>query len=211
MLTTNFAKMIFILGGNQIAKNTLGKNATMYAINNNNGVPPRNIIYGPGESTKLFTDETVPPNTRVDNWNNDSNVTYYNAFRLMYTSSSTGYTSNTLAILVGTGNTPPTINDYKLDSQCVLDWGNDFCYLNVNDYTITLCRSFINNTENSVDIKEMGVYLISSTSGSTPVTNAFLIGRQLLTETVTIPVGGSHVFTYCIDMSNSITEETNAN
>lgn len=209
MLTTNFAKMIFILGGNQTAKNTLGETATMYAINNPSSDRARTIVYGPSESTRLFTDETIPPNISTDSWTTEQ-ITYYNAF-YAYSSTNRDYRNNTLAMLVGTGTTPPTVDDYKLESQCVLDWGRDFCYLNINDYTITLCRAFINNTENPVDIKEMGAYLISGTSGSTPTVNAFLIGRQLLTETVTIPVGGSHVFTYCIDMSNSITEEPDAN
>lgn len=209
MLTTNFAKMIFIFGGNQTAKNTLGENATMYAINNSESERARTIVYGPAESTRLFTDETIAPDTRTQSWTTEQ-ITYYNAF-YAYSSTRSGYNNNTLAMLVGTGTTPPTADDYKLESQCVLDWGRDFCYLNTNGYTITLCRVFINNTENPVDIKEMGAYLISGTSGNTPVVNAFLIGRQLLTETVTIPVGGSHVFTYCIDMSNSITEEPNAN
>ena len=201
MLTDNFNKMIFILGGTQTGINTAGSSAQMFSISSEVGQYGTTLGYSPSESTWTFTEQLTAPDVRTNTKSVDSR-TVYNAF---YNSSQyTSYRNNTLALLVGSGTTPPTKQDYKLENQIVLQSDRDFCNWTPSDSKITLCRQFVNNTESPVNIQELGVYLISSSSYNT--VNIFLVGRLVLSQPVNLPVGGSHVFTYSIDMNNIITE-----
>ena len=200
MLTENFNKMLFILAGQQTGTNTAGESATMYKMNSSSGDDAVTLSYGPSESTWFFSDQLTSPDAQTLNITVDSRIVY-NAFYV--NGVRPNYTKNTLALLVGSGSTPATRQDYKLENQVILQSDRDFCNWVPSSSKITLCRQFINNTESPVIINEIGAYLISCAGYNTK--NIFLIGRVVLTEPITIEVNDNYVFTYDIDMSNIIT------
>ena len=203
MLTNNFTKMLFILGGNvTTATTTSGTTGTMYAITPyNQDTASSSIGYGVGESTWLFTDETVAPDKNT--WSrSEYDRSIINAFYPDTTSSYSNYYHGTLAMLVGTGTTAATVNDYKLESQIVLNSSRDFCIWDADTYSFLLGREFKNDTEDSVSVSEIGLYYISGELSSTA--NIFLVGRQVLTTPVVMAIGEHAVFTYNVDFSQAV-------
>lgn len=127
------------------------------------------------------------------------------------TTSSLSFISNaitettTSGVIVGSGNTPATENDYCLENQItgltatnsnsVYYDADNFRFIQRVEYTIS------NNTGNSVTIKEIGRVCscnTSSTRGNTTNSSAkcFLIDRTVLDVPVEIPNGESSVVRY---------------
>lgn len=192
MLTNNFIKVLFILSGNVTATDVNNEQKTMYRMYGTGGTNVT-LSYNTDESCGYFTKEIGSNLKQYDSQMYSGNV--YNAF---YTNSNSSYTSNTLAMLVGTGSTSPTLDDYKLESQIELTSGVDACRMDANSSIITLTREFINNTGAPVTINEVGVYNVSCDRYTS---NIFLIGREVLDEPVIIDNGKSYTFSYFIDMS----------
>lgn len=119
------------------------------------------------------------------------------------TSSTTSSTSssryNGFTIFVGTGETTPTAEDYKLDTPVELDVLDASCYHFENGMTV-VSRTFQNNTESDVTIKEIGVYIFAH-GGNTASHPCVMIARTVLDTPITIPVGDVHTFSYKIDFS----------
>ena len=197
MLTRNFIKVLFILSGNVTATDVTNTQKIMYGIypHSSSNAPGQTLDYEYDESCRLFTKE-VDSDLQVAT--SDVTGSLGNAF---YINSTSGYTSNTLCILVGTGATPATLDDYKLESQLELTSGIDSCRMDSNTGIITLTREFINNTGDSVTIKELGVYNVSIQRTGAIDINVFLVGREVLAEPVIIDNGKSYTFSYFIDMS----------
>lgn len=197
MLTNNFLKTIMTLNGDQTGTDIANTAQFIYANNSNNTtVSTFTLGYNVGESTQLFLDEDyaytyedlVEPNTLSNGATNAfySNNTYAN--------------KSTLAILVGTGTTPPASSDYKLENQVVLESVNDSCTMDPTGM-ISLTREFKNNTEAQVTINEIGMYVVSGRGRSTYTPHVFLIGRKLLDSPVTLNVNEIASFQYRIDLS----------
>ena len=115
---------------------------------------------------------------------------------------------NGFILFVGTGDTPETKSDYKLDNAIPLRVLSASCSHNSDEKTI-ITRTFYNDTEEDVIIKEVGLYVFRCQPiyGSGATSYAVLIGRKVLETPVLIPVDTSYSFTYTIDMSQiSFTE-----
>lgn len=197
MLTNNFLKTIMTLNGDQTGIDIANTEQFIYANNSSTTtVSTYTLGYNVGESTQLFLDEDYAY-TFVDLV---EPVTVSNgATNAFYSNSSSGYKS-TLAILVGTGTTPPASSDYKLENQVVLESVNDSCTMDPTGI-ISLTREFKNNTEAQVTINEIGMYVVSGRGRSTYTPHVFLIGRKLLDSPVTLNVNEIASFQYRIDLS----------
>lgn len=199
MLTTNFINTLFLLGGGSTAKDVNNEDVAMYNINPYSGDSTgRDITYNVDETTALFTKESASTELDVDTQNYSG--TRKNAFYILQN----GYTKNTLSLLVGTGNTAATKDDYKLVSQVELESGVDSATMDAEHGMLRVVREFINNTGSNVIITEVGMYnvSISRTSSSAWTVHTFLIGREVLSESVTIEPGKSCTFTFTVDMNS---------
>ena len=199
MLTNNFKKMIMTLNGNKTGITVEGTQGTMYQGNSNNiSIGTYTLGYNNNESTSRFVKELG--NTASGLFTSGSSYSN-NAFNFYDAYS---YKS-TLAMLVGTSDTPPTVDDIKLGNQIQLTHINDSC--SMIDGVISLIREFQNNTESEVTIKEVGLYVISGNMGgaSSSFENLFifLVGRNILQTPVTIPIGDIASFQYRIDFKLS--------
>ena len=148
------------------------------------------------------------------NWTTGSNsftseqTTY--AWNFLYSSGGTPrpyQAANGFTLFVGTGETPVTSDDYKLETPVALNVLNARCIEN-DDKTITTTRIFQNLTGSEVTIKEIGLYLFRSTCCSyenylTTVGNVpiVMIGRKVLATSITLADGESYTFSYTIDMN----------
>lgn len=100
-------------------------------------------------------------------------------------------------------------DDYCLNNSIELSVIGASCTHNSAEKT-SVSRTFENNTEEDVIIKEIGCYVFktnvsgTATNSSQPVV---MIGRKILSTPVTIPVGEQRTFTYVIDMSAISFEE----
>lgn len=195
MLTNNFKKMIMTLNGNKTGITVEGTQGTMYQGNSNNiSIGTYTLGYNNNESTSRFVKElgnTVSGIFTYGNNNSNNAFNFYDAYSY----------KSTLAMLVGTSDTPPTVDDIKLGNQIQLTHINDSC--SMIDGVISLIREFQNNTESEVTIKEVGLYVISGNmggaSGSFENLFIFLVGRNILQTPVTIPIGDIASFQYRID------------
>jgi hypothetical protein len=109
-------------------------------------------------------------------------------------------------MVLGTGDTPPTVEDYKLSGELI----TSLTYqgqptLNDNN-SLTYSILVTNNTKQPVTIKEVclaiGTGTISSKSGA-----AVLLTRDVLPNPVTLNVGDSKTFSITIDF-RSLTDTT---
>ena len=195
MLTNIFKKMIMTLNGNNTGITVEGTQGTMYQGNSNNiSIGTYTLGYNNNESTSRFVKElgnTVSGIFTYGNNNSNNAFNFYDAHSY----------KSTLAMLVGTSDTPPTVDDIKLGNQIQLTHINDSC--SMIDGVISLIREFQNNTESEVTIKEVGLYVISGNTGgaSSSFENLFifLVGRNILQTPVTIPIGDIASFQYRID------------
>ena len=104
---------------------------------------------------------------------------------------------NHIVVKVGTGNTPPTADDFNLEipsNLTVNGTTENVCGENnpVNKYSrmATVATTYTNATEDSITITEIGML------GG----NAVYITRELLETPVTIKPGESYTFTAVIDI-----------
>ncbi len=111
------------------------------------------------------------------------------------------YSFRSDGIIVGSGDTPVTIDDYMLDQQIPngsstgsLTYGSLVVSQDTNDSTsaqITITQTFINNTTSTIEIKEIGLLQYgSSSSGS------LLTMRDILPSPVNIGSGSTLTVNY---------------
>lgn len=141
-----------------------------------------------------------------------------NCYISPYASTATAFIGSTLVesgsnasagVAVGSGDTPPTENDYTLENQItgltasvgtnttVYDAENN-TYIGRVDYTIS------NNTGNTVVIKEIGRFVRpqaasaigSATSSANTARRSVMVDRIVLSNPVTIPNGSVGVVRY---------------
>ena len=103
-------------------------------------------------------------------------------------------------VVLGTGNEPPALSDYKLSGDIVTGFGStvSFSGENAGDETYsqgTAVMTITNNNETDITIGEVGiVYQIGSRS-------SVLFERTVLESPITIPAGGVGQVTYTIRMN----------
>lgn len=97
-------------------------------------------------------------------------------------------------MLLGTGTTPPTIDDYKLASFVKLTVVNsDQTYYSRKGSILTYTRTFRNDLSEAVTITELGMYI-----GGPNTNKPYLIAREVLAEPVVIQSGESKAFTFTL-------------
>lgn len=118
---------------------------------------------------------------------------------LLFQPSGVVFTTTSAGIVLGTGTTPPTIHDYRLESQITSGLTSQVSTLVDEDnnriYKITL----ISTSEDPITIGEIGImggFYASERSGY----NYALIERTVLDEPVTIPAGEIGIVEYTIRM-----------
>lgn len=134
-------------------------------------------------------------------------------------SSTTLTSQNFSGLYFGTGSTPATKADYKLESPITsgltitnpsaLVWDND------GNGKYTACADFIvrNTTESEINIYEIGVFVPTTPKGTAAVSstqgtvNYVLMERTVLDEPITITPGESKLVTYKITFNQTLNVE----
>ena len=106
-------------------------------------------------------------------------------------------------IFLGTGNTAPTIDDYKLSGDLITGLTSQVQNTSATNNSITFSATATNNTDAPVTIKEIGLGGYKSTTGTCVV----LLTRDVLPTPVTLNVGDSKTFSITIDF-RSLTDTT---
>lgn len=99
-------------------------------------------------------------------------------------------------ICCGTGNTPESITDYKLDSFVELELVNGSVGFSTSKI-LSINTTFKNNTNSSITIKEIGLYSRPATSISAH--SKILIYRKVLDTPVTIAPDEVYTFTITLN------------
>lgn len=104
-------------------------------------------------------------------------------------------TDTTLGIVVGTGNTPVAISDYKLDTKIAHGVGLDEMLYAANVFTapvtsvntrkFVLSRAFSNSSGAPIIVKEYGIDVAAIEVG--PVAHFALAVRDIATPAITVP------------------------
>lgn len=109
-------------------------------------------------------------------------------------------------VVLGSGTTPPTIEDYKLDSPI---WDGTYAVSAVEfDYGVTLNCTWINTTDEPVTVGEIGLLLCVEDRDNKR--SAALLTRSTFNP-ITIPVNGSRTFSINLNFENLLGFSTNTN
>ena len=122
-----------------------------------------------------------------------------------YVEGGSGNTSR--GIVIGTGSTPPTIDDYKLEALIPHGTGEGQMLYNAQADTVnevisggwrtTLVRQFNNNSGASIYVAETGIYAFVAFWGS----NAYMLCRNVHDPAVEVPHGGLLTVTYTVEVA----------
>lgn len=115
--------------------------------------------------------------------------------------------SNFLFFL-GTGNTPPTIDDYKLSGALITGLTAQTVLTTVTNNTIVFSVIATNNTETPVTINELGLGAKNNSSNNN---FAILLTRDVLPTPVTLNTGDSKTFSVTIDFRSLTNSYNNGN
>lgn len=95
-------------------------------------------------------------------------------------------------LMLGSGNTTPTIDDYILENEIasVTPLAGDYMY-NAGNNKIRIYRAFANNTDSAIEISEVGLATrVTTTSGSRKI----LLAREVSASPITIEPNGIQTF-----------------
>ena len=152
-------------------------------------------VYKPSSSTK--------DNPTLDGLSSNCNIctvdTQYNSAEVP----PSNFSFAGAQIFLGTGNTAPTIDDYKLSGDLITGLTSQGQKTSATNNSITFSATATNNTESPVTIKEIGLGGFKSTTGACVV----LLTRDVLATPVTLNVGDSKTFSITIDF-RSLTDTT---
>lgn len=129
--------------------------------------------------------------------------------RFLYTGTATEVTGTNYSEMYfacGDGDTPPTIEDYKLSGELIDELSFQTNNTSANNNSIVFSITATNNTENPITIKEIGICLgYNYRTGSAFC--AILLTRDVLPTPVTLNTGDSKTFSITIDF-RSLTDTT---
>lgn len=129
---------------------------------------------------------------------NSSNYPYIGRILTSLTDSYTG------GVILGTGSTAPTANDYKLSSDIIttLTYTSTISRTkNDNGHTLTVLFTITNTASEAITIGELGLIYQGGRDYNYYDTNSrILIERTVLDEPVTIPSQGVGQITYTINL-----------
>ena len=100
------------------------------------------------------------------------------------TTLSSGYAN----IICGTGNTPVTAQDYRLENQLVdeITFVSQGVVCDLTKRTVTMTKTLQNVSQEPVTIRELG-YIVHQQAGTENVN--FLVAREVLDEPITVAPG----------------------
>lgn len=105
-------------------------------------------------------------------------------------------------VMFGTGDTPPTINDYNLSGELITGLVATKVttnYINSDSFSISTLYTLTNTGTEAVTIKEVGLGQSFKYHGNSD--NSCLIERTVLDTPVTIPAGGIGQVEYTITLT----------
>ena len=113
------------------------------------------------------------------------------------TISRTGTTGNGY-LMLGTGTTAPTADDYSLESPITTNLSCDSVSVSRTSLTKTYTATFTNSGSSDITVTEVGfiVYIYYIQSNSDEKSDSFLMDRTVLETPITIPAGESRTVTY---------------
>lgn len=100
-------------------------------------------------------------------------------------------TGKYIEMLFGSGKTPPTEDDYKMENRITLTFVSASQSNGDDNFIKSFTGTYINNTGSQVSISELGLCLVSDTK-------VILLARIVLSSTVTIEQGEIYAFNYTI-------------
>ena len=109
------------------------------------------------------------------------------------------YKITTSGIVLGSGTTPPTINDFRLESQITSGLHCSVASVYHSEGYVTRNITATNISDHEITIAEIGYQCQIYTGENTSSGSKFvLMDRSLLQTPVTIPVGGVGVISYTV-------------
>lgn len=109
-------------------------------------------------------------------------------------------------IVLGTGDTAPTIDDYKLSGDLIIGLTSQDRATSANNNSVTFSAIATNNTDNPVTVKEIG---LAGLTLSQPC--MILLTRDVLPTPVTLNTGDSKTFSITIDFRSLTNSLNNGN
>ena len=138
-------------------------------------------------------------------WNKDSSQAHYaiNIYNHVATVNKAINSNFYKGIAFGTGNTPPTFDDYKLAGSVISTISAvsapTFSF-DEDGLTLTTVYTMTNTGTADITVGEIGMFARQYYQNSTNYYKNFLIERTALDTPVTIPAGGVGQVTYTIHM-----------
>lgn len=128
-------------------------------------------------------------------WNYSGGVCSTSQYKTLDTYTSTGK----FALYVGSNGTPPTENDYTLDTVNLTPTQNPT--LTRTDTQTLIAFTLTNNTDSEQTIREVGL-CTAALSTSSNVYIRLLLNRKVLDTPITMAIGDTYIFTFTYDTSN---------
>lgn len=183
MFTNNFKKLMFnFLFGNK--STSMGNNDT------------------PSDFTSLPTLRNLSNYSRQIYSN--SGTSYYQSMwncvrNALSTINRTGTIGNGY-LMLGTGTTAPTADDYCLESPITTNLSCDSVSVSRTSLIKTYTATFTNSGSSDITVTEVGFWIciLYSYSNSDEKSDNFLMDRTVLDTPVTIPAGESRTITYTL-------------
>lgn len=108
-------------------------------------------------------------------------------------------TAGRFALYVGSNGTPPTENDYTLDTVNLTSTQNPT--LTRTGTQTLIAFTLTNNTDSEQTIREVGL-CTAALSTSSNIYMRLLLNRKVLDTPITMAVGDTYIFTFTYDTSN---------
>lgn len=101
-------------------------------------------------------------------------------------------------LMLGTGTTAPTEDDYRLESPITTNLSCDSVSVSRTSLTKTYTATFTNSGSSDITVTEVGfiVYILYNYTNTDERSDHFLMDRTVLDTPITIPAGESRTVTY---------------
>lgn len=101
-------------------------------------------------------------------------------------------------LMLGTGTTAPTADDYRLESPITTNLSCDSVSVSRTSLIKTYTATFTNSGSSDITVTEVGfmIYIFYNYSNTTENSDHFLMDRTVLDTPITIPAGESRTVTY---------------
>ena len=103
-------------------------------------------------------------------------------------------------IVLGSGTTPATVDDYKLENQITSGLTGTTAITVDEDNDAIYVLTLTNTSSEDITIGEVGIFASCFTKNSSSSTALFLLERTVLDAPITIPAGGIGTIDYSIKL-----------